>query len=91
MDRRRLTQIIEEFIRTAPENSLKNKADEPAWEEVWVGFSSGSDPIGAFHFTPQQIFNATFAHLPATADELTVIARVLPLREITKRKICRFQ
>jgi epoxyqueuosine reductase QueG len=92
MDTHRITQIIEEFIRTSPENSLKNEANEPAWEEALVGFSSGSDPIfeqykehvGAFHFTPQEIFNATFAHLPATADELTVIAWVLPQREITK-------
>jgi epoxyqueuosine reductase len=92
MDIKRIAKIIEEFIGTSPENSLKNEADEPAWEEALVGFASGSDPIfqqykehvGAFHFTPEEIFNQTFAHLPSTADELTVIAWILPQREITR-------
>ena len=92
MDTKRITQIIDDFIRTSPENSLKNEADEPAWEEALVGFSSGSDPIfqqykehiGPFHFTPQEIFNSTFASSPASPDELTVIAWILPQREITK-------
>lgn len=92
MDATRITRIIEEFIRTSPENSLKNEANEAAWEEVLVGFSSGSDPvflefkehIGAFHYTPEEVFNLTFAHSPATSNELTVIAWILPQREITK-------
>jgi epoxyqueuosine reductase len=92
MDAKKITQIIEDFIRTSPENSLKNEADEAAWEEALIGFSSGSDPlyqkykqhIGSFHFTPQEIFNLTFADRPATADELSVITWILPQREITK-------
>lgn len=92
MDAKRIAWIIEEFIRTSPENSLKNKARESAWEEVLIGFSSAADPIyqtykehvGLFHFTPEEIFNLTFADLPATTDELTVISWVLPQREITK-------
>ena len=92
MDAGRIGRIIENFIRSSPENSLKNEAGEPAWEEVLIGFSSGSDPlyrdykehIGSFHFTPEEIFNSTFADFPASADELTVIAWILPQREITK-------
>jgi len=92
MDAKKITQIIEDFIRTSPENSLKNQANEAAWEEALVGFASGSDPIfqeykthiGDFHFTPEEIFNLTFEEDPATSDELTVIAWVLPQREITK-------
>lgn len=92
MDAKKITQIIDDFICTSPENSLKNEADEAAWEQALVGFSSGSDPIyqdykqhiGSFHFTPQEIFNLTFADLPATPDELSVITWILPQREITK-------
>jgi epoxyqueuosine reductase len=92
MNATRIRQIIEDFIRTSPENSLKNEAGEPAWEEALIGFSSGSDPIyrdykehvGAFHFTPEEIFNLTFADGPAASDELTVIVWILPQREITK-------
>jgi epoxyqueuosine reductase len=77
MDATRITQIIEEFICTSPENSLKNAADEAVWEEALVGFSSGSDPIfhkfkehvGDFHYTPGEIFNLTFAKLPATSND----------------------
>jgi len=92
MDAKKISGIIEEFIRTSPENSLKNNANEPAWEEVLIGFSSAADPIyptlkehvGLFHFTPEEIFNLTFTSLPATKEELTVICWILPQREITK-------
>ena len=92
MDAASITKTIEEFVRISPENSLQNEANEAAWEEVLVGFSSGSDPIflefkehiGAFHYTPEEVFNLTFAHSPATSDEITVISWILPQREITK-------
>lgn len=92
MDATRITFIIEEFIRTSPENSLKINTNEPAWEEALIGFSSGADPlyreykehIGEFHFAPAEIFNLTFADSPATAEELTVISWSLPQREVTK-------
>lgn len=92
MDAKIIEEIIDDFIRTSPENSLKNEAQEPAWDEAMIGFSSGADPIyqsykehvGSFHFTPEEIFNVTFPDSPASADELTVISWVLPQREVTK-------
>jgi epoxyqueuosine reductase len=92
MDAEIIEKIIDDFIRTSPENSLKNEARETAWDEALVGFSSGADPIyqsykehvGPFHFTPQEIFNLTFPDTPAAAEELTVISWVLPQREVTK-------
>lgn len=92
MDAETITQLIEAFILDSPENSLKNEADEPAWEEALVGFSSGSDPvfrqfkahIGDFYHTPEEIFNLTFTQQDVPADELTVIAWILPQREITR-------
>lgn len=92
MDAEQIAEIIKKFLHTSPENSLKNEANERAWEEALVGFSSGSDPIylqfrehvGAFHYTPEEIFNLTFPHLPANSEELSVIAWILPQREVTK-------
>jgi len=87
-----IEQVIVDFLKTSPENSLKNRADEPAWEEALVGFSSGADPIfesykehvGPFHFTPSEIFTLTFPEIQASPGELTVISWVLPQREVTK-------
>jgi ferredoxin len=92
MNANKIEKIIGQFIRSSPENSLKNQAREPAWDEALIGFSSGADPIyqsykehvGPFHFTPEEIFNETFPDSPALADELTVISWVLPQREVTK-------
>ena len=35
-------------------------------------------------FIREEVFNLTFAHSPATSDEITVITWILPQREITK-------
>lgn len=49
--------LIRDFINKSPENTLKNRANEKAWEGPLVGFSSGGDPlyqeykdyVGPFH------------------------------------------
>jgi len=87
-----IEKVIMDLIRTSPENSLKNPANELAWDEALVGFSSGADPlyldykahVGPFHFTPAEIFNLTFPDAPAEPGELTVISWVLPQREVTR-------
>jgi epoxyqueuosine reductase len=92
MDAKEVIGIIDAFIRTSPENSLKNEANEPAWDEALIGFSSGADPIyqsykehvGDFHFLPEEIFNLTFPDSPAKPEELTIISWILPQREVTK-------
>jgi epoxyqueuosine reductase QueG len=84
--------VIKRFVNKSPENSLKNKANEKAWAEPLVGYSSGADPlyqfykkdIGDFYFTPLEIFTKTFPGLNVTADQLTVISWVLPHTEATK-------
>lgn len=85
--------VINRFIVSSPENSMRDKAGERSWEEALLGFSSGADPIyerykeyvGQFHFTPAEIFNLTFPETPAAPDELTVISWVLPQRQETKK------
>ncbi len=86
-------EVIHNFIAGSPLNTMKNQSDEPAWDEVLVGFASGADPIwqqykeyvGPFHWTPWEVFNQHCANTPATADELTVVAWVLPQREAVRK------
>ncbi|MBI4965530.1 MAG: epoxyqueuosine reductase [Desulfomonile tiedjei] len=90
--RRWLTGIIEEFVETSPENSLKMEPDEKAWDEVLVSFSSGADPlfedykhlVGDFHWKPVEIFSLAFPDTVVRPEDLTVISWVLPQREATK-------
>jgi len=83
---------IRDFINSSPHNTLCNKAGDKVWGDPLVGFSSGDDPlyqefkedIGAFHWTPVEIFTRTFPSAQVTPDQLTVISWVLPQMEVTK-------
>lgn len=87
-----LARVIEDFVRSSPENSLRMEPDEKAFDEVLVGFSSGADPlyekyktcVGSFHWTPQEIFSIKFPDLDVSRGELTVITWILPQRGVTK-------
>ena len=89
---KRIEEAIRDFINTSPENTLKNKENEKAWEDVLIGFSSGADPlyqeykeyVGPFHRTPLEIFREAFPEIGAQAGDLTVISWVLPSTEATK-------
>jgi epoxyqueuosine reductase QueG len=93
MEKKTIENIIVDFIKTSPENTLQMKSNEPAWEEALIGYSSGADPIfdsykqhvGEFHYTPAEIFNVTFPEEKARPSELMVISWVLIQREATKR------
>ena len=37
--------IIKNFINQSPENTVKNQANDKAWDDPLVGFSRGDDPI----------------------------------------------
>ncbi|MDP2268224.1 MAG: epoxyqueuosine reductase [Deltaproteobacteria bacterium] len=88
-----VVSLIKDFALRSPHNSLHNKAGDKAWDEPLVGFSRGSDPlydefknhIGAFHWTPEEIFSLTFPETRASAAELTVISWILPQTAATKR------
>lgn len=87
-----IISIAQEFIKKSPENTLQNEANEKAFEDLLVGFSSGADPlyeaykehVGPFHWTPFEIFRLAFPHLRVKSEELTVISWVLPHIEATK-------
>jgi len=87
-----LEETIRNFINRSPENTLKNKENDRAWEDPLVGFSSGDDPlyqeykeyVGTFHWTPLEIFTQTFPSVEVSSEDLTVISWILPQAEATK-------
>lgn len=87
-----VTAVVRTFIRESPENTLQDRANEKAWGEPLLGFSRGDDPlyeeykevVGAFHWTPWQIFTQTYPGRQVEPEELTVICWVLPQTGTTK-------
>ena len=83
---------IKRFINESSFNTLQNKENERAWAEPLVGFANGDDPlydalkehVGPFHWTPLEIFKATFSQSDAQAKDLSVICWILPQTERTK-------
>lgn len=88
-----IENIIRDFINTSPLNTIQNAAAETAWELALVGFSSGADQIwqqykeyvGAFHWTPWEIFNQHRPEENVSAEQLTVISWILPQRKIVRK------
>jgi epoxyqueuosine reductase len=89
--------LIKDFINKSSANTLKNPANEKAWADPLVGFSSGADPlykeykrhIGDFFLTPLEFFGQTFPTLAVSADQLTVISWILPHTHKTKVELRR--
>ena len=88
-----IRDLIHEFIATSSLNSMGTETGEAAWDSAMVGFVSGMDSIwqqykeyvGAFHWTPWEVFNQHRPGESAGADELTVISWVLPQREAVRK------
>lgn len=88
-----IEDLIRDFIATSPDNNMGNETGEPAWDNALVGFASGVDQIwqqykeyvGAFHWTPWEVFNQHHPDKQAEAEELTVISWVLPQREMVRK------
>lgn len=84
-----LSALINDFIAASPMNNMQNETAEPAWDSALVGFASGVDPIwqqykeyvGAFHWTPWEVFNQHRPEKNVSAEQLTVISWILPQRE----------
>jgi len=88
-----IRELIHAFIAASPHNTMKNQPADPAWDDALVGFASGADPIwqqykeyvGPFHWTPWEVFSQHCPDSPAGAEELTVVAWVLPQREAVRK------
>ncbi len=84
--------LIMDYVRTSPDNALKNDSNDRAWDDPLVGCARGDDPlflfykrdIGPFFWTPGEIFSLTFPGSDPAPEELTVISWVLPQTEATK-------
>ena len=84
-----LESAIKGFCLDSPDNSLKNKENDRAWDEPLIGFSSGGDPvyqtikedIGPFFMTPVEVFKKSFPGTKASAEDLTVISWILLRRK----------
>ena len=85
--------LVRDFIVTSTHNTIRNKTEEPAWDDALVGFASGADPIwqqykeyvGPFHWTPWEVFAQHCPEESAGAEELTVVSWVLPQREAVRK------
>lgn len=85
----RIKEIIREFIDSSPLNTMEDGTGEPAWDQALVGFASGTDQlwqqykeyVGAFHWTPWEVFNQHRPEENVSARQLTVISWVLPQRK----------
>jgi len=89
-----IESVLREFVETSPENSLKNSANDRAFDSPLVGFSSGDDRlyqdfkthVGPFHWTPGEVLAMAFPDLKVGADEISVISWVLPQTEATRKE-----
>lgn len=88
-----IKDLINHYMATSSLNAMQDETGEPAWEEVLVGFASGADKmwqqykeyIGAFHWTPWEIYTQYHPEAPARPDELTVISWILPQRKRVRK------
>ena len=88
-----IKSIIQDFIATSPFNTMQNGTGEPACEQALVGFASGTDQIwqqykeyvGAFHWTPWEVFNQHRPEKNVSAEQLTVISWILPQRKSVRK------
>ena len=88
-----IKSLIRDFIATSPLNTMQNEAGEPAWDSTLVGFASGADQIwqqykeyiGAFHWTPWEVFNQHRPEKTVSAEKLTVVSWILPQREMVRK------
>jgi epoxyqueuosine reductase len=87
-----IKNIIKSFISDSPSNTMEDGSNEAAWDDALVGFTSGADPIwqqykeyiGAFHWTPWEVFSQNCSGKTVAPDDLTVISWVLPQRKLVR-------
>ena len=90
---RKIANQIEEWMNNIANNALEPGSEFPAFARPLVGFASGEDglfyflkaDIGTdFYWTPEEVFSLAFPDEEVRADELSVIAWVLPQTEHTR-------
>ncbi len=88
-----ITHRIEAWMANLANNSLEPGSQLPAFDNPLVGFAAGDDElftflkadIGSdFYWTPKEAFSTVFSKENVEADELTVIAWILPQTKHTR-------
>ena len=88
-----ITELIERWMDDLSNNALEPGSELKAFSKPLVGFASGDDElfsfirddIGAnFYWTPEDAFSSAFPDETVEADELSVIAWVLPQTKQTR-------
>ena len=88
-----IKDMMDTFIATSPLNTMQDETGDPAWDAALVGFASGADQIwqqykeyvGAFHWTPWEVFNQHCPDKNVSAEQLTVISWILPQRKPVRK------
>lgn len=90
---RQITDDIESWMADRTNNAIEPGSDLPAFAKPLVGFAVGEDQlftflkadIGAeFYWTPEEAFSLAFPGETVRAEELSVIAWILPQTEHTR-------
>jgi ferredoxin len=84
--------VIRDFV-ASPANTMRNAANEPAWDDPMIGYSNGADPlydfykndIGNFYVKPYEFMKYAYPDLDFKPEQLTVISWILPQTATTKR------
>lgn len=92
MNLEQINQLVQDFWRSAPGNSLHLETGERAWAVPQVAVARGDDPlfvthkelIGDFFWTPLEAFSLAFPERSVPAGELRVISYVLPQTAATR-------
>ncbi len=82
-----ISEHIVSWMADPANNALEPGSDLPAFDQPLVGFAAGEDALftfikndigPAFYWTPEEAFKAAFPAETVRADELSVIAWILP-------------
>ncbi len=94
MDMNELTSFISRWMLSPENNSIAPDSDLPAFDMPLIGCASAGDPlfsflkndIGAdFYWLPEEAFSHAHPEAGAGAEDLSVIAWILPQTEHTRR------
>ncbi len=89
-----IREQIESWLANRDNNAIEPGSDVPAFAKPLVGFAHGEDGLFTFlkgdigpefYWTPEEAFSLAFPSEAVRADELTVIAWILPQTEQTRR------
>jgi len=96
LNKKWFTDKIQDFLTNDPSNRMSTDGSLIFDSNTLVGIASGDDPIfdeykqiiGSFHLTPKEAFSKFIEKegITSTLENLSVIAFILPINEITKNE-----